>query len=263
MSEQNKRPNRSRARLEGSAAVAQGHNTAAAGAGAVIVHGNNSGDINTGTQIILSEIGTLNIAFTQPVDIAAGLVEQLVAQSQSLSKSVATDLAELMTELRRTHVTLVDKLNPLWDLKDTPAAFTKGFAKLFKTYRSFYLSKDLGDERTHCHVLGEIGQKLAAQRPHDVANDPNDVTWSQLEGLLQQLTQYDTDVIEAHYRPFMDSVYKALSQINVLLAAGNMAQAIQIKQTLVTTLEKDFANVKARFEVMGDLIGKLNTAIQK
>ena len=257
MDTQNKR--RSRATLHGDGAIAQGNNATAAGAGAVIIHGNNSGDINTGTQIVLSENATLNLAFTQPVETAAGLVQQLVLQSSSLPKSVAQDLAELMTELRKTHVTLVDKLNPLWDLKDSPAAFKTGFNKAFATYRQFYLSKDLGDERTHCHVLGEIGQRLAAQRPQ---GDANDATWQQLENLLRQLTQYDTDVIEAHYRPFMESVFKTLSQIKILLDAGDASQAIKIKQALVAKLEQDFAKIKASFEAMGDLIGKLNTAIK-
>jgi hypothetical protein len=258
-----KTPNRNRrsnrARLRGDGAIAQGQNATAAGAGAVVVGGNNSGDINSGTQIVLSEIGTLNLHFTQPVDAAAGLVRQVIQQSPTLPKTVAADLAELMKELRRTHQTLVDKLDPVWNLKDNPNTFPKRFDSAFTKYRTFYLSKDLGDERTHCRVLGQIGAVLAAARPH---GDASDATWQQLENLLRQLNDYDTDVIEQHYRPFMDSVYKTLNQINALLNAGDVAQAIQLKQALVNKLEQDYAAMRANFDEMGDIIGKINTAMK-
>jgi hypothetical protein len=258
-----KTPNRNRrsnrARLRGDGAIAQGQNATAAGAGAVVVRGNNTGDINTGTHIVLSEIGTLNLSFNQPTEMAAGLVRQIVLQSPALPKSVAADLDTLMKELRRTHQTLVTKLDPVWNLKDNPATFAKRFDSAFTKYRTFYLSKDLGEERTHCHVLGQIGRQLAAARPK---GDASDATWQQLESLLRQLNDYDIDVIEEHYRPFMDSVYKTLNQINALIGAGDVAQAIQLKQALVAQLEKDYAAMRANFDEMGDIIGKINTTMK-
>lgn len=258
-----KTPNRNRrsnrARLRGDGAIAQGQNATAAGAGAVVVRGNNTGDINTGTHIVLSEIGTLNLSFNQPTEMAAGLVRQIVLQSPALPKSVAADLDTLMKELRRTHQTLVTKLDPVWSLKDNPATFAKRFDSAFTKYRTFYLSKDLGEERTHCHVLGQIGRQLAAARPK---GDASDATWQQLESLLRQLNDYDIDVIEEHYRPFMDSVYKTLNQINALIGAGDVAQAIQLKQALVAQLEKDYAAMRANFDEMGDIIGKINTTMK-
>lgn len=250
--------------LTGSGAVAQGQEALAVGRAGVGVRGDNSGTINTGTQF---KIDQLSLQFLQPLDLASGLASAIAPQLAQATAPIgaptpaALQLRNLVEELRRTHKTLVDLLDPLWDIDDVPATFAAAFKPVYRQFRRFYNGNDLGNSRTHCHIIRSIRDDLHSARPRGGADE---AAWAQMEGILAQLGNSDQDIIEARYRPFMRQVYEILGDIDALLNAQppDVAQAIQIKRALQDKLQDGFDATKAKFEEMNDTIDRLDDVLR-
>ncbi len=252
------------AQVSGSGAVAQGQDALAAGAAGVGVRGDNTGTINTGTQF---KINTLSLQFLQPLDLASSLASAIAPHLAQTTAPVgaptpaALQLRNLVEELRRTHKTLVDLLDPVWDIDDAAATFAATFKPVYRQFRRFYNGNDLGSSRTHCHIIRAIRDDLYRARPQGGADE---AAWAQMEGILAQLGNSDMDIIEAQYRPFMLKVYDILGDIDGLLNAQppDVAQAIAIKRALQDKLQDGFDATKAKFEEMNDTIDRLDDVLR-
>src|SRR5438105_2657017 len=76
------------------------------------------------------------------------------------SESNHADLLSLMEELRKTHSTIVKAISPLRRVPDDAATFARDFGAVYNDFRDLYDAKDFWEERTHCHKIRLILEKL-------------------------------------------------------------------------------------------------------
>lgn len=203
----------------------------------------------------------LNIAIhLQNVNDAASAARTIVmnlSKSDLESEAIRAELLGLMEELRKTHSTLVKAISPLRRLRDDPQIFQDEFPAIYNDFRDFYDAYDFWQERTHCHKVRQIRGRLEKHQVA-IAQSPQ---WIQLQGYLAALSNADMDVIESHYRPFMEQFNQVMLEINERVKKGEVAQAITLKQVFLDALAPQYDAIKDVLRLMTDTIGEIEVAL--
>lgn len=203
----------------------------------------------------------LNIAIhLQNVNDAASAARTIVmnlSKSDLESEANRAELLGLMEELRKTHSTLVKAISPLRRLRDDPQIFQDEFPAIYNDFRDFYDAYDFWQERTHCHKVRQIRGRLEKHQVA-IAQSPQ---WIQLQGYLAALSNADMDVIESHYRPFMEQFNQVMLEINERVKKGEVAQAITLKQVFLDALAPQYDAIKDVLRLMTDTIGEIEVAL--
>jgi hypothetical protein len=163
-------------------------------------------------------------------------------------------LRAVLEELRKTHRTIVERIGPLWKIADHQETFKDTFKDFYHDFCAFHDSQDFNAERTHCHTITEIQDRM--QRRKSVFS--SEARWQQLHNRLQPLREADDNVIERYYVPFMARFRTALDQIYALVD-NNTAQAIAETKALLSTLKPEYDRTKAKLTEMTNAIGALTS----
>jgi hypothetical protein len=190
-------------------------------------------------------------------DVAAAVNEVLRAQAQGQPQSVNAVMVAafmaLMMELRRTHATVVRLVNPLRRVADAPATFAADFKPVYDDFRDFYDVQDWINERTHCSLIREIKGYMLS---HAQANTPAEAAgWQALETSLNALDNFDTDLIEMIYVPFVNRVNATLKEIDARIMSHHVDEAIALKQNLLAILEPQYDKTR-------DMLNQMNATFE-
>lgn len=203
----------------------------------------------------------LNIAIhLQNVNDAASTTRAIamaLGKGDLESESIRAELLGLMEELRKTHSTLIKAISPLRRLQDDPKTFENDFRAVYNDFRDFYDAYDFWQERTHCHKVRQIQERLEKHQS-PITRTPQ---WTALQTSLNALSNSDLDVIEYHYRPFMERFNRVMEEIDAQLKRGDPAQAITLKQVFLDQLAPQYEAIKHILRLMTDTIGEIETAL--
>lgn len=217
------------------------------------------GGVSTGGDFVGRD--QLNIQLVvEKLDHAAQSVGELLltrTPGDLINASVVADLTALMEELRKTHSTIVRLISPLRRMDDNPATFAQDFKKYYDDFRDFYDSYDFINERTHCSKIRHIQARLQRHQAPLMGS----ATWQTLQVQLNVLADFDGDVIEQLYMPFMDRLNTAINEINARLAAGQVDEAVAHKRALLAVVEPEFDRTKAMLRQMNDTINELTAQL--
>lgn len=202
--------------------------------------------------------------FLNPLNIAAEVIKKLVDVWTTLkdrkdreTTSIIADLTDLIEELRKTHSTIVKLVSPLRRIADDPMAFGNEFKKVYNDFRDFYDAYDFGNERTRCHKIRQIQNRMLKRKPLFGA----DAQWNQLHASLGALSNADFDIIDNQYKPFMASFDKTMNSINQHVDNNVIPLAIAEKAAFLASLGPDYDKNKRMLEEMTDTIGTLTAGL--
>ena len=204
------------------------------------------------------------LEFLNPINAGAIALRPLVDSWSSLDNparqeaaGIAADLTSLLEELRRTHSTIVKTVSPLRRLPDDAAVFPEKFKDVYDDFRDVYDAYDFSDERTRCHKIKQIQNRLQ-RRARCFGTDEQ---WMDLFGHLEILGEADMNLIERHYVPFMDRFNTAMKTIEDHLKSNRVAEAIVAKNEFLTSLDTEYDKTKLYLKEMTDTIGFLEAQL--
>jgi hypothetical protein len=199
-----------------------------------------------------------------PINDAADAVKTIVDVWYTIkdrkdreTASIVADLLGLMEELRRTHSTIVKLVSPLRRIPDSKATFANDFVKVFDDFRDFIDARDFSTERTHCHKITQIKNRMKKRKPKFGKKQQ----WDELYNDLDQLHGADIDIIDNLFKPFIKRFNQAMVKIYQLVKNKDIKQAIVEKNKFLDTLESEYTKNKAMLENMTDVIGKLTAGL--
>jgi len=202
--------------------------------------------------------------FLNPINIAVDAGKKLVDVIVTLkdrqdreTTSITADLTDLMEELRKTHSTIVKLVSPLRRIADNPKTFGDDFRGVYNDFRDFYDAYDFGNERTHCHKLRQIRNRMLKRKPRFGSSQ----LWNDLYQSLGALSNADFDLIDNQYKPFMAWFDETMNKINQHVGNNDISQALTEKQLFLAQLGPEYDKNKMILEEMTDLIGKLTTGL--
>jgi hypothetical protein len=202
--------------------------------------------------------------FLNPINMAVEIGKSLVGMVTSLKDredrevtSIAADLQELIAELRRTHATIVKLVSPLRRIKDDPATFADEFRQVYFDFRDAYDAYDFGDERTHCHKIMHVQNRMMKRKPHFGSTQ----MWDELYRRLKTLSNADLDIIDHQFKPFMSWFDSAMQKINGLVDLDDIPQAIAEKRAFLAALGPEYNRNKFMLDEMNDLVAALTAAL--
>lgn len=173
------------------------------------------------------------------------------------SESIRADLLGLMEELRRTHSTLVKLVSPLRRLKDNAITFADEFETIYNDFRDFYDAYDFADERTRCHKIRQIGDRLE-RHSSKLTQTPE---WGGLRMYLRSLYTSDMDIIDAYYRPFTERFNDVMVEIHEHVRRQEIGQAITLKQVFLDELTPQYDAIKVQLRAMTDTVARIEAAL--
>ncbi len=202
--------------------------------------------------------------FLNPINTAVEIGKSLVDVFANLkdrhdreTTSIAADLQELIAELRRTHATIVKLVSPLRRIQDDPVTFADEFRQVYYDFRDAYDAYDFGDERTHCHKIMRIQNRMMKRKPRFGSTQ----AWDDLYGSLHVLSNADLDIIDHQYKPFMAWFDAAMQTIHDLVEMNDIPQAIAAKRAFLAALGPEYDRNKALLDQMNDLVGELTAGL--
>ena len=202
--------------------------------------------------------------FLNPLNVAASATRSLVDVWTTIrdrkdreTASMIADLTDLMEELRKTHSTIVKLVSPLRRIPDSPSTFGNDFRNVYNDFRDFYDAHDFGDERTHCHKIRQIQNRMLKRKPLFGSNQQ----WTELYASLGALSNADLDIIDHQFKPFMSWFDQTMNRINNLVDNNQIAQAIAEKKTFLASLGQEYDKNRAMLEEMTDTVGKLTAGL--
>lgn|SRR5262249_27662868 len=206
----------------------------------------------------------MDLAFLNPINGAASAVKSLVDVWNTIrdrkdceTASMIADLTGLMEELRKTHSTIVRLVSPLRRIPDSPASFAGDFKNVYFDFRDFYDAYDFGDERTHCHKIGQLQNRMQKRKPMFGSNQQ----WTDLYVGLATLSNADQDIIDYQFKPFMAWFDQNMNRINQLVDNNDINGAILEKKTFLDSLAPEYSQNKAMLDEMTDTIGHLTSGL--
>lgn len=170
-----------------------------------------------------------------------------------MNAGIIASLTELMEELRKTHATIVRLISPFRRIEEDSAEFSRDFKAYYSTFREFVDTHDFIDERTHCSKISQIKARLRMRG----SSLEGTTEWQTLQSHLEDLTSFDTDIIEGHYVPFVKSLDSAMKSIYDLVDHGQIKDAIAKKRELLAVLQPEFEKTKEMLCTMNDTINTL------
>lgn len=173
------------------------------------------------------------------------------------SESIRADFLSLMEELRKTHSTIVKAISPLRRIQDDKSTFENDFRAVYNDFRDFYDAYDFWEERTHCHKIRQISQRLEKYRLPITKTSG----WGQLQGNLAALSNADDDVIERYYRPFMERFNDVMVKINQHVNDRDIGRAITLKQVFLAELLTQYDGIKEMLRLMTDTIADIEISL--
>jgi hypothetical protein len=188
---------------------------------------------------------------------AARTIAMTLSKGDLESETIRAELLGLIEELRKTHSTLVKAISPLRRVQNDPKTFENQFEVVYNDFRDFYDAYDFWEERTHCHKVRQIQHRL---EKHQVAITQTP-QWNQLRGYLNALSNADLDVIEYHYRPFMERFNQVMVEIDAHITKRELAQAIMLKQAFLTELTPQYDAIREVLRLMTETIGEIEVAL--
>lgn len=202
--------------------------------------------------------------FLNPLNIAAEAIKKLVDvwvtikdRKDRETTSMLADLTDLIEELRKTHSTIVKMISPLRRITNNPATFENDFKSVYDDFRDFYDAYDFGEERTRCHKIRQIQNRMLKRKPLFGANEQ----WDQLHTSLGALSYADFDIIDNQYKPFMASFDQTMIRIKQEVDNNNIPLAIAEKEAFLTNLGPEYDKNKRMLEEMTDTIGRLTAGL--
>lgn len=202
--------------------------------------------------------------FLNPINVAVSAGKSIVDVIAALkdrqdreTTSISADLTDLMGELSKTHATIVKMVSPLRRIKDDPLTFGKDFQEVYFDFRDFYDAYDFGNERTHCHKIRQIQQRMLKRKPLFGSSKQ----WDELYKSLSWLGNSDMDIIEHQYKPFMDWFNGVMLKINEHVDKNDIPQAIADKRAFLAELGPEYDQNKAMLESMTDMVGTLTAGL--
>lgn len=202
--------------------------------------------------------------FLNPLNIAAEAIKKLVDvwgaikdRKDRETTSMLADLTGLMEELQKTHSTIVKMVSPLRRTTDNPATFGNDFKSVYNDFRDFYDAKDFCDERTRCHKIRQIQQRMLKRKPLFGADEQ----WEQLHTSLEALSDADSDIIEERYIPFMASFDQAMNRIKQEVDNNNIPLAIAERDSFLSTLGPEYDKNKRMLKEMTNTVGTLTAGL--
>jgi hypothetical protein len=180
-----------------------------------------------------------------------------LTQGDLESESIRADLLSLMEELRRTHSTIIKSISPLRRIPDNEATFAGDFRAAYNNFRDFYDAYDFWEERTHCHKIGRIQGRLEQHNAAIMRSNE----WAHLRQNLVALSHADLDVIEQHYKPFMQHFNNVMVEIDRLVMSGEVVQAITLKQVFLNELSSQYDGIKEMLRLMTATIAEIETSL--
>jgi len=200
------------------------------------------------------------VVHLQDVNDAAQVTRTIAAalsKGDLESESIRADFLSLIEELRKTHSTIVKAVSPLRRVKDDANTFAEDFGAVYNDFRDFYDAYDFWEERTHCHKIRQISQRL--NKHHSpITQTPE---WGQLQDNLAALSNADDDVIERYYRPFMARFNDVMVKINQHVNDLDIGQAITLKQVFLDELLTQYDGIKEMLRLMTDTIADIELAL--
>jgi len=202
--------------------------------------------------------------FLNPLNVAASAIKSLVDVWNSTkdrkdreTASMIADLTGLMDELRKTHVTIVKLIGPLRRIPDSQSTFANDFKNVYNDFRDFYDAYDFGDERTHCHKIRQIQNRMLKRKPMFGSHQQ----WTDLYASMDALSNADFDIIDNQFKPFMASLDQTLNRIHELVDSDDMAQAIAEKKMFLASLGPEYDKNKQMLEEMTNTVGQLTAGL--
>jgi hypothetical protein len=202
--------------------------------------------------------------FLNPLNIAAEAIKKLVDvwgtihdRKNRETTSMLADLTDLIEELRKTHSTIVKMVSPLRRIANNPVTFENDFKSVYDDFRDFYDAYDFGEERTRCHKIRQIQNRMLKRIPLFGAREQ----WDQLHTSLGALSNADFDIIDNQYKPFMASFDQTMGRIKQEVDSGNIPLAIAEKERFLASLGPEYDKNKMMLEEMTDTIGTLTAGL--
>ncbi len=217
------------------------------------------GDVQAARDFIGRDQFNISLHLQQVDDAArvASAVSAALTQTDPVSQSIRSDLLSVMEELRRTHSTLVKLVSPLRRVKDSAATFADEFEAVYNDFRDFYDVYDFAEERTRCHKLRQIGQRLDRHEA-PITRTPE---WANLQADLHELYDLDINLIEGFYRPFTDRFNNVMVRIHEHIGKQEIGQAIALKQVFLAELSPQYDAIKGRLRFMTDAMSGIEDAL--
>jgi hypothetical protein len=202
--------------------------------------------------------------FLNPLNIAAEAGKKIIDvwvnikdRKDRETTSMIADLTDLIEELRKTHSTIVKLVSPLRRIADNPNTFGNDFTAVYDDFRDFYDAYDFGNERTRCHKIRQIQNRMLKRKPLFGAADQ----WKQLHASLASLANADFDIIDNQYKPFMASFDQTMNRIKQSVDNNNIPLAIAEKAGFLASLGPEYDKNKKMLEEMTDDIGRLTAGL--
>jgi hypothetical protein len=206
----------------------------------------------------------MSLNFLNPLNVAAKATKSLVEvwntfkdRKDRETASMIADLTDLMEELRKTHSTIVKLVSPLRRIPDSTSTFGDDFKNVYNDFRDFYDAYDFGNERTHCHKIRQIQNRMLKRKPLFGTNQQ----WTELYASLDALSNADLDIIDHQFKPFMSWFDQTMNRIHNLVDNNDITQAIAEKKTFLACLGQEYDKNKGMLEEMTDTVGKLTAGL--
>ena len=206
----------------------------------------------------------MNLDFLNPINAASSAIKSLVDvwklnrdRNDQLNSSAIADLTGLLEELRKTHSTIVKLVSPLRRIPDSPTTFAADFNNIYFDFRDFYDAYDFGNERTHCHKVNQIQNRLFRRKPIFGSEQQ----WAQLQQDLAALADADFDIIDSQFKPFMEWFNATMDTIKRYVDAGAIDQALQAKKAFLDDIGPEYGKNKGMLEEMTNSIGHLTSGL--
>lgn len=202
--------------------------------------------------------------FLQPLNEGVNRISPLIDSWRSLENrdrqevaSITADLSSLLDELRKTHLTIVKLVSPLRRIPNEPKVFSVEFRNVYNDFRDIYDAYDFNDERTRCHNIERVRNRLERRnRPFGT-----EAEWKALFDQLGLLGNADNDLIEQHYRPFMQRFNETMNTISDHLENDRFSEAIDAKKDFLASLETEYDKTKAYLKEITETVSLLTVEL--
>jgi hypothetical protein len=217
------------------------------------------GDVQTARDFVGRDQFNISVHL-QDVNDAAQVTRAIAAalsKSDLESESIRAEFLSLMEELRKTHSTIVKTISPLRRVQDNANTFASDFEAVYNDFRDFYDAYDFWEERTRCHKIRQIGERLEKHRS-PITQTPE---WVQLRRNLDGLYQGDTDLIDAYYRPFMTRFNDVMAKIHQHVVQQEIGEAITLKRVFLDELTPQYDGIKQMLGLMTNTIANIELSL--
>jgi hypothetical protein len=196
---------------------------------------------------------SLKQLYLNAVDRGLSGVEVLPVENR---RKVSSELRDLISELQRTHQTLVDALE-LFSLLDAKAFFEGWRSAKSELSRKYHGGTIASDAHTHCSAVVNTVLDLCSQIPEEAPG------YRRIEEITRSVISQDWEVIVPVMTSILERSQLELDLIAHSIEKGDKRRAIQLKEKYWFDAQHDYQTIRNSLDKMRRLSNEIDTTVSK